>query len=83
MSMGTKSRLAVLDINMPRMGGRDTINRLRERGATFPILVASGFTDTLSREKMGGVKVDGYIQKPFRLEEFKEKINALIDFPVP
>jgi signal transduction histidine kinase/CheY-like chemotaxis protein len=72
-------RMAVLDVNMPRMGGKDTIKKLRDRGAAFPILVASGFTDAQSREKMGDVKVDGYIQKPFRLEQLKAKINDLFD----
>ena len=72
-------RMAVLDVDMPRMGGRDTIKRMRERGATFPMLVASGYTDAQSREKLGDINVDGFLQKPFRVEELKEKINSIFD----
>jgi two-component system cell cycle sensor histidine kinase/response regulator CckA len=74
-------RLAVLDINMPRMGGRETVKRLRGMGAAFPILVASGFTNAQAREKLGNIRVDGFIKKPFRVEQLQEKINKIFKSP--
>ncbi|BBO71535.1 hypothetical protein DSCA_54650 [Desulfosarcina alkanivorans] len=70
-------RLAVLDVNMPRMGGRETVERLRSADASLPLLVASGFTESQAREKMGRARVDGYLKKPFRVEQLQEKIDAI------
>lgn len=55
--------LAVLDIEMPRMDGRQTLVRLRERGERFPVLVASGLIEAQARDKLKDVNVDGFIQK--------------------
>ncbi|BBO82205.1 hypothetical protein DSCO28_27710 [Desulfosarcina ovata subsp. sediminis] len=71
--------IVLLDINMPRMGGRETLERLRAMGATFPVLVTSGFTEFQVREKLGDVQVDGYINKPFRMDQLQEKISAVLD----
>jgi PAS domain S-box-containing protein len=73
----SRIRMAVLDVNMPRMSGRETVERLRGMDASLPILVASGFTESQAREKMGDARVDGFIQKPFRVEQLQEKIDAI------
>lgn len=75
---GDRIVLGLLDINMPRMGGRETLERLRAMGAAFPVLVTSGFTELQGREKLGDVSVDGYINKPFRMDQLQEKIRAVM-----
>jgi two-component system cell cycle sensor histidine kinase/response regulator CckA len=70
-------RLALMDIHMPRMGGPETIDRLLSMGATFPVLVTSGFTEAQARERIGDIHVDGYINKPFRIDQLKEKIEMI------
>jgi len=70
-------RMVVLDINMPRMGGRETLERLHGIDASLPVLVTSGFIETQAREKLEGLQVDGYIKKPFRLDQLQEKIDAI------
>jgi CheY-like chemotaxis protein len=70
-------RMAVLDINMPRMGGRETVERLRVMDASLPVLMASGFIESQAREKMGDARVDGFIKKPFRVDQLQEKIDAI------
>ena len=73
--------LAVLDIEMPRMDGRQTLVRLRESGARFPVLVASGFIEAQARDKLKDAYVDGFIQKPFHVSQLQEKIAPLFDLP--
>ena len=70
--------LALLDIHMPRMGGRETLDQLRAMGATFPVLVTSGFTEAQARERLGDSRADGYINKPFRIDQLKAKIDAIL-----
>jgi PAS domain S-box-containing protein len=69
--------LAVLDIEMPRMDGRQTLVRLREIGAQFPVLVATGFIEAQAREKLRDVPVDGFIQKPFHVNQLQQKLNTI------
>ena len=70
-------RIALLDVNMPRMGGRETLEHLRALGAAFPVLVTSGYTEAQVMEKMGPARVDGYINKPFRMDQLRAKIEAI------
>ena len=70
-------RLVVLDVNMPRMGGRQTAERLHRLDPSLPILVASGFTEAQARERLADAPVDGYIKKPFRVEQLQEKIDSI------
>jgi PAS domain S-box-containing protein len=70
-------RLAVLDINMPRMGGRETVERLHGMVPDLPVLVASGFTESQAREKLGDAPVAGFIKKPFRIEQLRETIETI------
>lgn len=73
--------IALVDITMPRMNGRETVERMRAMGAAFPILVSSGFNEAQAQEKMGHAAVDGYIQKPFRIDQLREKIDAISNRP--
>jgi DNA-binding response OmpR family regulator len=59
------------------MDGRQTLVRLRETGAQFPVLVASGFIEVQARERLSDVRVDGFLQKPFHVSQLREKIDAL------
>jgi CheY-like chemotaxis protein len=72
-------QLAVLDIEMPRLDGRQTLVLLREKGARFPVLVASGFIESQAREKLRDIQVDGFLQKPFQVSQLREKLDALLN----
>ncbi|WP_319408000.1 ATP-binding protein [uncultured Desulfosarcina sp.] len=74
-------RLTVLDVNMPRMGGRETLARLRGINPSLPILAASGFTEAQTREKLGDARVEGCIKKPFRVDQLRDKIDAILRPP--
>jgi CheY-like chemotaxis protein len=45
MSIRTIRFTTVLDINMPRMGGRETLERLRGMDSELPVLMSSGFIE--------------------------------------
>ncbi len=70
-------RMAVVDINMPRMGGRETVVHLHAKDASLPILISSGYTESQAREKLGDVSVTGFIKKPFRMDQLHEKVDAI------
>jgi CheY-like chemotaxis protein len=67
--------LALVDLTMPNMSGAEVIARLRERHPDLPVVLCSGF----DRGGRGPVKADGYLPKPFRIEELEEILKKLLD----
>jgi two-component system cell cycle sensor histidine kinase/response regulator CckA len=61
----------LLDLSMPRMGGAETLRRLREMRPELPILMMSGYTEEDVTPQFGkvGPGATGFIQKPFMAEE--------------
>lgn len=74
-----KVDLVILDMIMPVMGGGDTYDRLRAVNPGVKVLLASGYS--LSGEAGQILKrgCNGFIQKPFNLEELSRKIRLVLD----
>ncbi|RLA73246.1 MAG: PAS domain S-box protein [Epsilonproteobacteria bacterium] len=62
--------LIITDINMPRMNGLEMIEQIRKRDKHISILILSAYTE--SEYFVTGIKlgVDGYLLKPFDMEQF-------------
>ena len=60
-------RLAILDVNMPRMSGLDMLERVKQDGryaeVAIIMLTSEGQKSTIERAKRAGAK--GWIVKPF------------------
>ncbi len=70
--------LVLLDSSMPGMTGLQTYKQLRERDATLPVILMSGFTpDRLEHEK-DAEGLAGFLQKPFRLDELYRRVQETI-----
>jgi PAS domain S-box-containing protein len=63
----------LVDLTMPRMGGAEVVNALRERRPELPIVLCSGF-DRDGR----AVRADAYLPKPFRLEALNQTLAKLL-----
>ena len=58
--------LVILDVMMPRMDGRATLQNLKARWPHVKVLLASGFTpEVVGRDLLALDGVLGFIQKPF------------------
>lgn len=62
-----KIDLILLDLIMPRMGGRETFRRLQEMKVSVPVVFTSGYRpqDRLELSHLGGAS---FIQKPFQTD---------------
>jgi len=69
---------AILDVTMPRMGGLETMRRLREFAPEVPVIIMSGFEEQQSLEQFQGLKVSGFIHKPFQMEELQAKLQQVL-----
>jgi PAS domain S-box-containing protein len=73
--------LAILDMNMPRMGGRDTFKKIKAICPSMRVLVCSGYSASMLDDAEFAQSIDGFIQKPYELSEFARKIRTILDTP--
>ncbi|MCI6589865.1 MAG: response regulator transcription factor [Lentisphaeraceae bacterium] len=70
--------VAIVDVMLPGLSGLEVIRTLRNRRATFPILILSA-RDAVE-DKVHGLELgaDDYLAKPFSLSELVARIQALL-----
>jgi PAS domain S-box-containing protein len=69
--MGDNITAVLLDLSMPRMGGAETLRRLRALRPNLPVLMISGYTEQSVAPQFGdsGPGPTGFLQKPFLAED--------------
>ncbi len=70
--------LVLLDVIMPGINGIEVTRRIRENPlvAEIPILIVSGSDETYVAEALS-IGANGFIRKPFNLDELLTKIKEL------
>ena len=78
-----RPRLVILDIMMPGLDGLSICKALRESPAakSLRIIVASGKSSGQIEQQARGLGADLFIQKPFTINVFLEKVQGLIGAP--
>lgn len=73
-----KPHLIILDLNMPKMGGIEFYNKIRDPNGrlTHPVLIltARANTEQLFRE----FDIDGFIAKPFEIDQLIDEVEIII-----
>jgi two-component system cell cycle sensor histidine kinase/response regulator CckA len=71
----------LLDLTMPRLGGEDTLEEIREFAPHLPVLISSGYEGSEVSRRLEALHVSGFIQKPYQLAELKARIGAVLAAP--
>jgi CheY-like chemotaxis protein len=71
--------LVVLDIVMPRMGGKETFIQLRKRDAALPVVVSSGFSRHGQAHDLMEMGANAFVQKPYRPKDLAQVIRETLD----
>jgi len=71
-------KLVLLDMIMPKMGGKETFLRMRELDPAVKVLLCSGFNFEENCDELGGLGADGYVQKPYNRSELSRMVAELI-----
>lgn len=71
--------LVLVDLLMPRMSGAEVIAALREYPGETKILLTSGYPD--SETAAVEALADACLHKPFRMEQLKDAVGALVGTP--
>ena len=73
-----KIDLIIMDMIMPGMGGGETFDRLRNMNSSIKVLLSSGYSVNGQAAKILRRGCDGFIQKPFNLNQLAEKIGEIM-----
>ena len=77
--------LVLSDILMPRLGGYDIVQRLRQHAtsARVHIIMMSSLTDPDDHQHAADSGADAFLQKPITHTELLECVQLLLSRPVP
>jgi len=73
-----KIDLIILDMIMPGISGSDTFDRLREINPKVKVLLSSGYSLTGKAQAIMDRGCNGFLQKPFDLEELSAKVREML-----
>ena len=72
-------QLVILDMVMPGMSGSETFDRLKAIDGNVRILLSSGYSINGEATAILNKGCNGFVQKPFNLEQLSQKIREILD----
>ncbi len=75
---GEEIDLIILDLTMPELDGIATFDRLREMNAHVPVVLASGYNESVNTEALSDKGFSAFIQKPFSPETVIGQIRTIL-----
>lgn len=76
-----RHRLLVCDWNLPGKPGIALVHHIRQQPARIPVLMITGRSDRASVVAARSEGVDGFIVKPFRIEQVLERLRHFLASP--
>ena len=75
-------QFVLLDLNMPRMGGTEVLERMSEeaRFRTVPVIVFSSSVSTQDIKQCYAQGANAYVRKPVDLDAYQTTIEAITEF---
>ncbi len=71
--------LIVTDFNLPKMDGVTFLQTLRQKLIEKPVILVSGGTDRDQLIRASNLTLTGFLQKPFDLAQFRDKILSTLN----
>ncbi|MCG8614938.1 MAG: ATP-binding protein [Desulfobacterales bacterium] len=71
--------LVITDFSMPGMTGLELAGRLRTLHPQLPILMLTGYSESVTREKMAEAGITGLMIKPVNRETLGERIRQILE----
>jgi len=68
----------ICDLKMPDIRGEEVIKKIRARRPATKIIVITGSVSNLSRPIVPGVEVDGFLIKPFGINEILDLAEKVL-----
>ncbi len=75
---GQRVRCVLLDLIMPRMDGVETLRELRRLKSDTPVILSSGYSEEEVSSRFAQERVEGLVEKPFRIEALIRKVQEVL-----
>ena len=70
--------LAILDLRLPKMHGRDVCRAIKSEAPNLPIIILSATADEVDKVLLLELGADDYITKPFSPKELIARVHAVL-----
>ncbi len=74
-----KISAVLLDMTMPHFNGEEAFQEIRKIKNDVRVVLMSGYDEQEAIEQFAGKDLDGFLQKPFKLDELRDKLRALLE----
>jgi len=74
-----KFDMVITDMAMPKMPGDKLSTELISIRPDIPILLCTGFSETISEEKAASMGIKGFLLKPIGMKDLSRKIREVLD----
>ncbi len=71
--------LIITDMTMPRMAGDELSAQILKLRKDMPVILCTGFSETISEEKAASLGIKGFLLKPIVMEDLCLKIRDILD----
>ncbi len=68
------------DLRMPQMDGYDLLKAIKSEHPAIPVVVVTGYATGDPREMELTQKADGFLHKPFKVDEIESILSNLLGF---
>jgi PAS domain S-box-containing protein len=70
--------MVITDQTMPHLTGYDLAKRILENNPSIPIIIITGYSDTVTAEKVEAAGISALIHKPIRKKEIARTIHEIL-----
>ncbi len=74
-----KFDMVITDMAMPSMSGDMLAVELIKIRPDIPILLCTGFSETMSEEKVASIGIKGFVMKPITINTLAQKVRHILD----
>ena len=71
-------QLVLVDLTMPNLDGKATVQKLRKTNDDVKVLLMSGYSEEEAMNEFTSLSVTGFISKPFKHDELMDKVSGAL-----
>ncbi len=71
--------VVILDAIMPRLDGRETLKRIRQRWPDLPVIISSGYSKEALGTEYAGRSVQAFLPKPYEAASLEAVLKSILE----
>ena len=72
--------MVITDLRMPNLGGMDLLKMIKDENPDLPVVIITAFGKSDTKEDVMAARADGYLAKPFKVNEIEELLKKLLSY---